>query len=96
MRPWGGCDNEHLGGHAAIECLRDDVEPVAGATPVQRCDGCRVAGEDWSWNDEEAAAAVAAATGRRVLLDPSMLQPFVLPALERTVGPPAAWSGPGR
>lgn len=74
-----GCDNNHLAGYAAIECLDERVQPVPGATPVQRCDGCFHAGADWT--DEEAATAVANSLGCRVLLDPSMLQPFVIPAV---------------
>lgn len=72
-----GCGNDHLAGLAAIECLDSRVEPIRGTTPVQRCDECFHLGIDWT--DEEAAAAVGGALRRRVLLDPSTLQPFLMP-----------------
>jgi len=90
-----GCDNDHLAGMAAIECLDERVQPVTGATPVQRCDGCFHLGADWT--DEEAATAVGTATGGRVLLDPSMFQPFVLLAVpaSRSVADLSSDSAPG-
>lgn len=73
------CTNDHLAGYAAIACLDDRVQPLPGATPVQRCDECLDAGADWS--DEDAARAVASATGGRVVIDvgEEYWQPFVLP-----------------
>ena len=77
-----GCDNMHLAGFAAIECLDERVAPVAGATPIQRCDGCYHLGA--SWTDEEAARAVAAKSGGRVVLETTYRHPFIVPAVPET------------
>lgn len=76
------CDNTHLFGLPAIECLDDRVAPRAGSTPVQQCDFCMTLATDWG--DLAAAKAVAKASGGSfevVTDDLGVLQVFVTPAI---------------